>query len=220
MNRFTRKLLGTILGVAIVLAVRYGGDLIAEATMGPKIEELSGVWHCMEDNSYDAQDLLEIADFYEEELAVIGENPLNLVKLVEFRQDRTYRFSYDVDASKEQVRQFYAAALDDLYENRADLAEVYGDEVVVLTRDEFMQTYAEFYGMANYDALLDAFTDNAYRYDRLGEDTETGTYTIKGSDIMCTITGQDRAESLGYTLEGDNLSLIYSNDTEYYTRAN
>ena len=42
MNRFTRKLLGTILGVAIVLAVRYGGDLIAEATMGPKIEELSG----------------------------------------------------------------------------------------------------------------------------------------------------------------------------------
>lgn len=220
MEAIKRMVLKIVVAVIVVFGVNFARDMINEATMGPKIEELSGVWHCMEDGQEDVQDLLELADFYEEEIALMGDLSMNFVKLVEFREDRSYRFSYDVEKTKEQVYKLYADAMDDLYEGRAALTGLYGDGIATATKEEFQNFYAELYSMGSYEELLTMFTDNAYQYDKLGEDYETGTYTIEGDDIMCTITGTTQAEALGYKIEGVNLTLTYVDLVEYYTRAN
>ena len=218
MKRFGRKMLGLVLGVIIALGVRYAGDFIDTLGMDKKIDALAGIWYCMEDGQDDVASLLDLADFYEEEKALVGELSMNYVKIVEFTQSRTYRFSYDVDRTKAQVRSLYATAIENLYANRASLADVYGEEAADYTWEQFQQYYAQLYSKESYDVLLDTFTDNAYDYDKLGEDFETGTYTIKGDNIMCTITGESQAEALGYKIEGENLTLTYTNLVEHYTR--
>jgi hypothetical protein len=220
MKRLGSKILGAILGILVVLAVRYVGDFIDTLGMDKKIDALAGVWYCMEDGQDQVADLMDLADFYEEEVAAIGEVSLEFVKIAEFRQDRTYRFSYDAQKSKANVRAMYETAVKNLYENRASLTALYGEEILDYSWEEFAQAYAEMYTMESMDALLDAFADNAYDYDKLGEDFETGTYTIKGDDIMCTITGEYVEEALGYKIDGQNLTLTYTNLVEYYTRAN
>lgn len=220
METIKRMIIKIVVAVIVVFGVNFARDMINEATMGPKIEELSGIWHCMEDGQEDVQDLLELADFYEEEIALMGDLSMTFVKVVEFREDRSYRFSYDVEKTKEQVYKLYADAMEDLYEGRAALTGLYGEEIAGASREEFLQSYAELYSMSSYEELLTMFTDNAYHYDKLGEDFETGTYTIEGDDIMCTITGTTEAESLGYRIEGENLTLTYADLVEYYTRAN
>lgn len=220
MKKFAGKILGVVLGLLIALGVRYAGDFIDTLGMDKKIDALAGVWHCMEDGQEDVQDLLDLVDLYEEEKALVREDlTFQFVKLVEFTQDRTYRFSYDVELTKRQVRDMYEAVIEDLFENRAALVELYGVEIAGYTREQFRQFYAELYSMASYDELLDTFADNAYDYDKLGGDFETGTYTISGDDIMCTITGESQAEALGYDLEGGELTLTYTNLVEHYTRA-
>lgn len=220
MKGFGRMIIKLVVAVIVVFGVNLARDMINEATMGSKIDELAGVWHCMEDGQEEVTPLLELVDFYEEEIALVGELSMNFVKEVEFTQERTYRFSYDVDKTKAQVRAMYSAAMDALYENRASLTGLYGEEIAGASKEDFLQFYAELYGMESYDALLTSFTDNAYDYDKLGEDYETGTYTIEGDDIMCTITGESQAESLGYKIEGDNLTLTYADMVENHTRAN
>ena len=220
MKKFAGKILGVVLGLLIVLGVRYAGDFIDTLGMDKKIDALAGVWHCMEDGQEDVQDLLDLVDLYEEEKALVREDlTFQFVKVVEFTQDKTYRFSYDVELTKRQVRDMYETVIEDLFENRAALVELYGVEIAGYTREQFRQFYTELYSMASYDELLDTFADNAYDYDKLGEDLETGTYTIKGDDIMCKITGHAEAEALGYDLDGDSLTLTYTNLVEYYTRA-
>ena len=220
MKGFGRFVIKLMVAVLVVFGVNFARDMINEATMGPKIEELSGIWHCMEDGQDEVVPLLELADFYEEEIALVGDLSMSFVKVVEFTQDRTYRFSYDVDKTKEQVYHLYSAAMDAIYEGRAELTELYGEAITTATQAEFQLFYAQLYGMTTYEELLTSFVDNAYDYDKLGEDFETGTYTIDGNDIMCTITGETQAEALGYKIEGENLTLTYSNLVEYYTRAN
>lgn len=87
-----------------------------------------------------------------------------------------------------------------------------------MTKEEFLGFYAEIYAAADGDAVLDLFVDNAY--EALAEDWETGTYTIRLNQIMCTITGGTGAEALKYSIDGDTLVLTYVNAVETYTRSN
>ena len=66
--------------------------------------------------------------------------------------------------------------------------------------------------------MIEEMTAVGYDYDSLSGKLETGTYYIDGNDIMCTITGQTMAESLGYKVDGNTLTLIYADGTEVYTR--
>lgn len=215
-----KTILRTLLVIVIVALIAGVRTFFTENAMNDKIDQLAGVYTTLEDNTDGVQDLLSLIDLSQEELALTGGVELKLVKLVEFNQNRDYRFSYDAEQSKQQVRAMYADALDAIYQGRATLTALYGDEITTVTQEEFQQLYAELYSLTSYDELLDAFADNAFDYDALSEDYETGTYTVEGKKIMCTITGESEAEYLEYKLDGDTLTLTYSDMVETYTRAN
>lgn len=215
-----KTILRTVLVIVIVALIAGVRTFFTENAMNDKIDQLAGVYTTLEDNTDGVQDLLSLVDLSQEELALTGGVELKLVKLVEFSQNRNYRFSYDAEQSKQQVRAMYADALDAIYQGRATLTALYGDEIATATQEEFQQFYAELYSLTSYDELLDAFADNAFDYDALSEDYETGTYTIEGKKILCTITGESEAEYLEYKLDGDTLTLTYSDMVETYTRVN
>lgn len=215
-----KTILRTLLVIVIVALIAGVRTFFTENAMNDKIDQLAGVYTTLEDNTDGVQDLLSLVDLAQEELALTGGVELKLVKLVEFTQNRDYRFSYDAEQSKQQVRAMYADALDAIYQGRATLTALYGDEIATATQEEFQQFYAELYSLTSYDELLDALADNAFDYDALSEDYETGTYTIEGKKILCTITGESEAEYLEYKLDGDTLTLTYSDMVETYTRAN
>lgn len=183
-----------------------------------KMAALSGTWTMiMPDTAEQAQILLDNIELYPEEIALVDLNSLEQVKCVTFDFGH-YSFGYDVDGTLECVRQFYLGVFDALYEGRASLSNSYEADIANMTREEFNQFYAELYTAADFDTLIDLFVDNAYDTDALAEPFETGTYTIKGNALMCTITGESEAESLPYEIEGNTLTLHFSNLDETYTR--
>lgn len=210
-----RKLMLLVLAVAMLACMTAG----CESTQD-KIDALAGSWTMVtDDTESQALILLENIDFYEEEIALVDMTALDYVKRVEFTTGMTYRFVVDADGTKTCVREFFEGVFNSLYENRAALNEVYGMEFDPMTREQFEQFYADLYEYADFTAMLDEFAGNAYDYEAFDEPLETGTYTIVGDQIMCTMTGDSRAESLGYGISGDRLTLTYSNDVEVYTKA-
>ncbi len=212
MKRFTRILVLLVIAALALSLCACGSD--------KKMELLTGTWSMATSNSEEqAMVLLEAIDLYEEEIAVVDKSAACIVKIVEFSSDKTYRFAYDVDATKVCVREFYIRVFEDLYENRASLASLYEEDITQLGEEDFYLFYAALYGVDSYDALMDKFTGNAYNYESLAENIETGTYKVVGDKILTTITGETEAESLGYKVEGNTLTLSYTNATEVYTKA-
>lgn len=206
-----------LLVLAMVLLTFSGcGPSTAE-----KIEALSSVWKTTVDDTKDtAESLLDAIDAYPEEVALADLYSLESVKVVEFTTDRTYRFAYDVEGTRECVKDFFESYFDALYEGRSTLNAAYETTFDDMTKTDFQQFYADLYECASYREMIEKMADNAYDYEDLAEDWETGTYTLKGKKIMCTITGEVMAEALEYAIEGDTLTLTYSNGVEVYTKAN
>ena len=226
MKKFLR-----ILALCLIMAMILGSfagcglavDLLELAfnNESKKIEELAGTWICVaQDEEEYAIGLLENIEMYEEEIALVDLSVLQDAKLVEFRSDKTYRFAYSVEETKACVYDFYVSAFADLYEGRGTLSAIYEMDFEAMNEQEFYQFYAELYGMADFKSLLTAITEDAYDYAALAEDFETGTYSIDGDDIMCTMDGDVKAEALGYEIEGNTLTLYFLDVTEVYTRVN
>lgn len=212
--RKLNKLIALALAVLMLSAVLCGCESNQE-----KIEALSGTWSLTADDSEEqALALLENIDLYEEEIALVDLTTLDYVKIVTFDTNLNYSFGFDVEATKACVHSYYAEVFDTLYEKRTSLNDVYGLEFDAVSYDEFLLFYAELYGFTSFDSLLTYITDIAYDYDALQEPMETGTYTISGSKIMCTITGESQAESLGYSINGTTLTLTYIDAVEVYTK--
>ena len=213
MKRVT-SILAFVLVIALTACLFAGCESEAE-----KIEKLAGTWSMLADDTSDeARDLLENSDFYEEEIALADLNCLQYAQKVTFNIDKTYSFAYDVDGTKDCVREFYLNAFEAMYEGRATLSSVYEEDFESMTEEEFQQFYADLYVTDDFDALIDKLTENAYTYDAMEEPWETGTYSIKGSKILCTTTGESQAESLGYEIDGNQLTLTYIDGVEVYTR--
>lgn len=205
----------------VLIAVMVAGLLGGCEDSAAKMEALSGTWTMTaQDSEEQAQILLEGIDLYEEEIAVADLTSLKYVQIVEFDTEGNYRFAYDVEGIRTCVREFYVGVFDALYENRTSLNETYGVEFDQVTEEEFRQFYAELYGLSDYETMIDQFTDYAYDYEALAESLETGTYTIKGNSILCTITGETEAESMGYKISGTSLTLTYIDAEEVYTKVN
>lgn len=211
-----RKILLAVLVVALC-----AGLLCSCQSKEDKMAELAGVWYCRADDTEEqARGLLESIEFYEEEIALVDLTGLDDVMLVEFDAEGNYHFAWYTDGIKECLREFYDGAFAALYDGRATLNDVYGLSFDDYTEEEFYLFYAELYVCADYAELLDVLVEYSYDYDSLGEPFETGTFTIDGYSLMCTITGESEAEALGYKIEGDTLTLTYADAVQVYTRGN
>lgn len=185
-----------------------------------RYEEVSGSWSStLKDTPEQARALLEHIDAYEEEIAAADLDSLEYVKTVTFDMEKQYRFGYDVEATRQCVRNFYDGFFNDLYEARTTLNDAYGMDFDAMSKEDFLLFYAEIYGYSTYAELLDDLVENSYDFEELSKPTEVGTYSFEGNRIMCTILGDTQAESLIYAIDGDELTLTYSNAVEVYTRA-
>lgn len=212
-----KKFVALVLASVLLLGLLCGCESTQE-----KMQALSGTWYkVVEDTEEQARALLDNIDLYEEEIALVDLTSLSYVKIVEFDMENNYRFAYDVEGCKEYVRTFYVGCFDSIFEGRAVLNEAYSDfglDFSAMSKEELQQFYADLYEYADFNALIDAFVDNAYDYESLAEDIETGTYTIRGNKINCTVTGETEEEYMIYSIENDVLTLTYADDVEVYTR--
>lgn len=211
-----KRILALSLAALLVMGLFAGCESEAD-----KIAVLAGTWTMVgQDSEEEAKELLENIDLYEEEIAMADLTTLTYKQNVVFTAEKTYHFVYDVEGTIACVREFFVETFAALYEGRATLNEIYGQEFDQMTEAEFQQFYADLYSAENFETLMDQMAEGAYNYEKMAEPWETGTYSIKGDDIMCTITGETQAEALGYSIENDELTLTYSDAVEVYTRAN
>ena len=206
--------------VSLALVAVLLVSLLAGCSLfGLSKEDVLGTWVTVKsDTQEEAMGLLENIDAYEEEIALADVNCLEYVKIVEFREGGTYYFRYDVEGTKACVREFYETYFDALYEGRATLEEVYGEDFVSMSQAEFRQYFAGIYGFVDYIEMLDNFAEIAYDYEALEEPMETGTYTVEGDQILTTISGEHKEEAMGAELEDGVLTLTYVDGVEVYTK--
>lgn len=205
--------------IKIILALTLALVLLAGCGGGVTAEDLAGEWTMtVTSTEDDVTYLMDSMDLYEEERAFVDMSSMNDVLIATFGADGSYSFVYEVEANKACVRAFYEGVITALFDNRAELTALYGEEVADMTREEFDQFYAEIYGMTDMATLVDELVEYAYDYEALAEPIEVGTFKIVGSNLMCTIEGETEVGSIGFKLDGDTLTLTYSDGEEVYTR--
>lgn len=186
-----------------------------------KMEALCGRWEMVTYlDAETAQSALELLEFYPEEIALADLNSMGLVMTVEFTQDGNYEFAFDMDGSLEFMANYYTDVMEDLYNAREQLTGTYGTEIVDMDLQGFQQFYAELFGLTDFNALIQYFLDTSLDYEYMQQTVEVGTFRIASNTILCTIAGEDEAESMGYSIEGNTLTLTYVNGEEVYTKCN
>ena len=217
-SRKERKIMKKYMSVALVAALLV--SLLAGCSLfGLSKDDVLGTWATVKpDTQEEAMALLENIDAYEEEIALADVHCLEYVKIVEFREGGTYSFGYDVEGTMACVRDFYDTYFNALFEGRATLEEVYGEDFVSMTQAEFRQYFATIYGYTDYIEMLDDFTQIAYDYEALEEPMETGTYSVEGDQILTTVSGEYKEEAMGAKLEDGVLTLTYVDGVEVYTK--
>ena len=200
------------LALIAVLLCGCGGNDRAEA--------LIGTWKTVaQDTPEEAEYLMDYIELYDEEKELVDPSILNYAMVAEFTADGNYSFAYDVEGTKDCVAEFYRGVMDALYEGRAGLSELYGTDLESMTQEEFNEFYAvDIYGMDSFEALIAELAETAYDYAALEEPLESGTYKVVGFNLMCTVEGETEAEGIGFTFEGENLKLTYSDGEEVYSR--
>lgn len=213
-----KKLIRTLLIFFVVGAIGYAfGN---RETTADKMAALSGTWLMIEQDTTEQADvLLKNIDLYEAELALADNTSLQYAWIFEFDTEGNFRQANDIEVTKQLVREFYEGVFDNLYEGRDTLQDLYEADFTSMTKAEMQQFYAELYGYDTYEALMERFVTVAYKYDEW-TDFRNGTYTIKGDklDIVDIAEGYE-TYLIAYQLNGNTLTLTYSNGTEVYTRA-
>lgn len=214
-----KKLLSRILSAVIAVLIVYGVRAVFDLVVVPRqIDKLAGTYVTEEQfDAADVEELLTDYDFYPEEIALVDPDGLSISKYVQFTEDKTYTFYYDVDTFKAHVEDMFRDAFADMYAGRDQLSAVYEMDMTAMTEAEFQTFYAELYSQESFDALVSVMTEDAYNYSVLEDDTEVGTFTIDDGKILCTINGTYTAESMGYELKDGKLTLHFSNKDEVYT---
>ena len=211
-----KKVLILVLTAAMLISCLCGCSLLG----GVKLDELVGTWSItMEDTEEEARALLDNIQAYEEEIALADLDSLEYVQVVKFYEDKTYSFGYDADATWQCVYDFYAGFFANLYENRGQLSELYGQDMSVMTEEEFGLFYASMYGAADLESLITGFTDDCYDYAALSVPYETGVFKFESGDMLCKIDGEVKYERLGYDVEGNELTLTFADGREVYVKA-
>lgn len=206
--------------LTVILAV---GMLAACESTEEKYAALAGTWIMYEQDSEEqAMILLENIDLYEEEIALADTGSLRYAWTFEFDTAGNIRQAQPVEENKALVREFYVGVFDALYEGRATLDELYEGDLSAMSQEEFEQFYAGLYSFETFEELMDQFVENAYKYDEW-EDLRKGTFTFESNrlsivDSVVDENGLPQSYSIIYKLEGDTLTLTYSDGVEVYTR--
>lgn len=209
-----KKYLSFALVAVLMVSLLAGCSLF-----GLSKEDVLGTWKTVKaDTQEEAMGLLENIEAYEEEIALADLDCLEYVKVVEFHEDGTYCFRYDVEGTKACVREYYDTYFNALFEGRATLEEAYSEDFVSMSQAEFRQYFASLYGYTDYIEMLDDFAQIAYDYAALEEPYETGTYSVDGDQILTTISGEYTEEAMGAALEEGVLTLTYIDGVEVYTK--
>lgn len=205
--------------VSMILVVVMLCSLTACDLGGASMEQLCGKWEMTVYQDADtAETVLTNLDFYPEEIALVDMESLACVMIVEFNEDKTYRYYFDIDATKEAVRTFFETVMDDLYTGRETLSASYQQDMSGMTRDGFNQFYVDLFGAESYDALIDSFVESSFDYTVLSQPLEEGTFRIRLKDIYKTPDGKTEEESMGFSIDGDTLTLTYLDGDEVYTK--
>ena len=208
-----RRILALILTVLLAVSMLCACESTAE-----KYAALDGTWIMYQTDSQEqVMILLESIDLYEEEIALVDMTSLKYAWTVAFDADHNFRQVQPVEENKALVREFYEGMFNAFYEGRATIDEAYEDDLSAMTQEEFNQFYATLYSFETFEALLDQFVENAYKYDEW-EDLRNGTFTIKGDKLEIVDTIESETVYIGYQVEGDTLTLTYSDGTEVYTQ--
>lgn len=187
-----------------------------------KIEALAGTWSAtFADDESEALSVLESVDAYPEEIALADLGSLEYAKTYVFNDDMSYSFYLDPQSTKACVVEFFQGFFADLYAGRDALKTVYEADISAMSQEEFHQFYADIYGYADYDALIDALAENVYDYEKLKAPYETGTFSFDGNKLMCTISGESISEAVAYSIsaDGTTLTLTFADATEVFTKA-
>ena len=186
---------------------------------GGRGSKLAGTWES--DGFYDGDAMLEMfvhLDLYEEEIALMDPAGVGYVQTITFRPDKTYTIGCDADKSIALAREYYENALDAFYEHREELEVCYGVSFGTMSRESFFQFYAELYGVADYDALVELFTESTVDPAYLAQGEEHGTYRVSFRRIFCTAEGESVESYIEYTLKDDVLILNFYEGEQVYTR--
>ena len=214
MKRYTR-ILSLVMSVLMIAALFCGCGRESK-----EIEALAGTWYMTKSGPESvAQALLENIDLCAEEIACVDLTTLESVKTVTFTTDKTYQFAYDPDGTRACARTFFEGTFYAMYENRGSLGQLYGVDFESASKEEFLQFYADIYGAADFPGLLDMIADNSFDFDAMAEPEEEGTYSMKNGVISMTLLDGSNAGSVDYSLQGDSLSLTYTNSVEVYSRS-
>lgn len=204
--------------VSLLLVFVIACSLCACSGSADRMAELCGVWEMIYvEEAESAKDLLESMDFYEEEIALADLTNLEVVMTVEFTQEKTYCYTYDIPATKAYIRSFYDNTVVAVYNAREQLTDIYGFETINMTEDEFKLFYADLFSLTSYEELLDYFVDNCLDYESL-VDFDKGTFRLNGSKILCTAEGSNLEEEMSYSISGNTLTLVYADGKEVYTK--
>ena len=182
--------------------------------------DLTGRWEAV--SYYDSDSVLEefeAFDLYEEEIALLDPAGMGICDVLVLNEDMTYTITYDAAKSMALVEEYYRGVFATLYENRAQLEEVYGEDFTSMTEDEFQLFYATMYGASSFDSLIYMFVGTLDDYAYLEEDPEVGTYRVTLNRIYFTIDGTSTEEYVTFSLDDGSLSVDYTDNTVTYTKA-
>lgn len=202
--------------IALLLALVMVLTLTA---CGLSTKDLAHKWVMMDNYTEDgARENLEAFGFYEEEIALADLTCIGAVRYLTFGTDGTYSFIYNEEETHEKLVAYYDNYITNLFNNRDKLVDDYGADVIDELSDEetFKEFYAYMFSCETYEALLDALADDTFDF---SEANEQGTYKLTGDTVILYENGGSDGATIGVALEGNTLTITYTDGTEVYTMA-
>ncbi len=209
---------------ALLLAILLIASLAAcgEDSTQSKMDALVGTWKMNEYFDADnTKDMLEYFGFDDEELEYADLEGVYLVKLLILNEDKSYSMEYDVAASEAALRNYVDSYINDLYEQKDNLTDIYGEDIVECESiEDFQSFYAWLYDYDTYEEYLDAVIEGMSEGMELSDNVnETGVYQVKDDTLEMKVDGESEYEYVDYAISGNQLTIEYSNVTEVYTKA-
>lgn len=164
-----------------------------------------------------ATQILEKVSFYPQELSLISE-PLYTTVFLRFNKDGTFTLYQDPETEKQCVREFFHTVFNTLYRSRDYLSDTYQTDFSECSKEDFIRFYTDLYTVPDYDALIEKLVNSTYDYTVFGPLT-SGTYTKEDNVITLDAEDNNYDDTATYSIENNQLTLVYVDRVEIYGKA-